>query len=60
LEAQSRLSRLQERLDLGSAAQGLLRASHAPQAPEEQLLKPVQGSYETDPRELLRTDDIQK
>ena len=58
-EAQVSLSRLQSVLDLTSGSQGLLRASYAPQLPEEQLLKPVQGNRETDPRELLRPD-VQK
>jgi hypothetical protein len=53
-KAQSSLRRLQEFLERANGPQALLRASHAPQAPEEQLLKPVQGISETDPKELLR------
>jgi len=58
-EAQGSLERLQSVIDLSSGSQGLLRASSAPPAPEENLLHPVQGNHETDPRELLRAD-VQK
>jgi hypothetical protein len=53
-EAQSSLVRLQEILERTSGPKALLRASHAPQAPKEQLLKPVYGSSETPPSQLLR------
>ncbi|MCW3097393.1 MAG: hypothetical protein JWL77_3011 [Chthonomonadaceae bacterium] len=58
-EAQSSLNRLQSVLDLSSGSRGLLRASSAPQAPEEHLLHPVQGNSNIDPKELLRAD-VQK
>jgi hypothetical protein len=58
-EAQASLNRLQAILDLSSGSQALLRASSPPQAPEEQLLHPIQGNSETDPKELLRAD-VQK
>ena len=55
-EARSSLNRLQAILDLSRGSQGLLRASSPPAAPDEHLLHPVQGSHETDPKELLRPD----
>lgn len=58
-EALASLERLQAILDLSEGARGLLRASSAPKDMEEQLLHPVQGNQETDPKELLRAE-IQK
>lgn len=52
-EARSSLKRLQAVLDIAGGSHGLLRASHAP---EEHLLHLIQGSHETDPKELLRAD----
>lgn len=55
-KAQSSLHQLQARLDGSSGAQALLRASHHPQAPEEQLLKPAHANNDADADELMRAD----
>jgi hypothetical protein len=54
--AQSSLDRLQANLALSSGAQGLLRASHRPHPPEEELLKPASAYHATPADELLRAD----
>ena len=56
-EAQSALSLLQARIDNGSSAQGLLRASRHPQTPDEDLLIPARANTNAETRVLLRAED---
>lgn len=58
-EAQASLQQLQANLERSSGVQALLRASHPPQTPEEQLLTPAHANSETDVQELLRADTQQ-
>jgi hypothetical protein len=56
IEAQSSLHRLQSNLDLSHGAQGLLRASQHPQAPDEELLIPAHAKSDTEASELMRAN----